>query len=106
MRDDVVYIPASIVQRFSRGLVFRIVGQFLFPPGLVVDSKGRTFGVEHMELLEEPGIVRLQDAALNIVAATPAHSKDPFTAQFKYLTALHRSTEGWMQRNLQAVSIH
>ena len=39
VRDDVVYIPASIVQRFSRGLVFRIVGQFLFPPGTVVDSE-------------------------------------------------------------------
>ena len=57
--DDVVYIPASLVQRFSRGLVFRIVGQFLFPPGVVIDTEQRSCGIKLPELSFKVRIVRL-----------------------------------------------
>ena len=59
VRDDVVYIPASLVQRFSRGLVFRIVGQFLFPPGVVIDTEQRSCGIKLPELSFKVRIVRL-----------------------------------------------
>ena len=36
---DVVHIPACLVQRCPCGSVFIFAGQFLFPPGAVVDSE-------------------------------------------------------------------
>ena len=46
VRDDVVYIPPSLVQRFSCGLVFFLVGQFLFPPGVVIDTEQFPCGIK------------------------------------------------------------
>lgn len=37
--DDVVHIPARLVQRCPCVQVFLFAGQFLFPPGAVVDSE-------------------------------------------------------------------
>ena len=36
---DVVHIPACLVQRCLCSSIFIFAGQFLFPPGAVVDSK-------------------------------------------------------------------
>ena len=36
---DVVHIPACLVQRCPCGSVFILAGQFLSPPGAVVDSE-------------------------------------------------------------------
>ena len=36
---DIVHIPACLVQRCPCGSVFIFAGQFLFPPGAVVDSE-------------------------------------------------------------------
>ena len=36
---DVVYIPACLVQRCLCSSIFIFAGQFLFPPGTVVDSE-------------------------------------------------------------------
>lgn len=80
VRDDVVYIPASLVQRFSCGLVFRIVGQFLFPPGVVIDSVESACGVELPQLSLIVRIIRFQNAVPDIVAAGAAHGKYPLSA--------------------------
>ena len=76
MGDDVVHIPACFVQCFSCGPVFVLTGQFLFPPGSVVDSVESPRGVELPKLSLIVWIVRLQNAVPNVVTAGPAHGKD------------------------------
>ena len=49
VRDYVVYIPASLVQRFSCSLVFFLAGQFLFPPGVVIDTKPSPYDIVLLE---------------------------------------------------------
>ena len=74
--DDVVHIPACFVQCFSCGPIFVLAGQFLFPPGSVVDSVERPRGVELPELSLVVRIVWFQNAVPDVVTAGPAHGKD------------------------------
>lgn len=76
MGDDVVHIPACFVQCFSCGPVFVLTGQFLFPPGSVVDSVESPRGVELPELSLVVRIVWFQNAVPDVMTAGPAHGKD------------------------------
>lgn len=105
MRDDVVHLPSYAFQIPSRFLVFLRAGQLLFPPGSVVDPEGRPSCVEPLELLKKLGIVRLQDAVLDIVAAGSAHGEDPFSAHVKHLPALQQEHRGPNAADLPAVPV-
>ena len=105
VRDDVVHLPACTFQILSRFLVFLRAGLLLFPPGSMVDPEGRPFGIEPLELLEKLGIVQLQDAVLDIVAAGSAHGEDPFSAHVKHLPALQQEHRGADAANLPAVPV-
>ena len=88
MGDDVVYFPSSPIEVSPRFQIFFRAWQFFFPPGAMVHPEWCSPGLQHVELREKLGIVWLQNAALDIVAAGPTHSEDPFTTQLKYLAAL------------------
>ena len=85
--DDVVHIPTCFVQCFSCGPVFVLAGQFLFPPGAVIDSVESTCGVELPKLSLIVWIVRLQNAVPNVVTAGPAHGKDFLSADLVELSS-------------------
>ena len=85
--DDVVHVPTCFVQCFSCGPVFVLAGQFLFPPGAVIDSVESTCVVELPKLSLIVWIVRLQNAVPNVVTAGPAHGKDFLPADLVELTA-------------------
>ena len=102
---DVVHIPAGLVQILSGLQVLLPAGQFLFPPGPVIDPESRPPCVEQLELLEELGIVRLQDAVLDIVAAGPAHGEDPLSVYFKHLAAFQQEYRGADPANLPTLPL-
>ena len=85
--DDVVHIPTCFVQCFSCGPVFVLAGQFLFPPGAVIDSVESTCGVELPKLSLIVWIVRLQNAVSNVVTAGPTHGKDFLSADLVELSS-------------------
>ena len=85
--DDVVHVPTCFVQCFSCGPVFVLAGQFLFPPGAVVDSVESPCGVELPELSLVVRIVWFQNAIPNVVTAGPAHGKDFLSTDLVELTA-------------------
>lgn len=78
--DDVVQVPTCFVQCFSCGPVFVLAGQFLFPPGAVIDSVESACGVELPQLSLIVRIIRFQNAVPDIVAAGAAHGKYPLSA--------------------------
>lgn len=78
--DDVVHVPTCFVQCFSCGPVFVLAGQFLFPPGAVIDSVESACGVELPQLSLIVRIIRFQNAVPDIVAAGAAHGKYPLSA--------------------------
>ena len=78
--DDVVQVPTCFVQCFSCGPVFVLAGQFLFPPGAVIDSVESACGVELPEHSLEVRIIWFQNAVPNVVTAGPAHGKDFLSA--------------------------
>lgn len=87
MGDDVVHIPACFVQCFSCGPVFVLAGQFLFPPGAVIDSVESTCGVELPKLSLIVWIVRLQNAVPDVVTAGTSHGKDFLSADLVELSS-------------------
>ena len=82
MGDDVVHVPTCFAQCFFCGPVFILAGQFLFPPGSVIDSVESACGVELPELSLIVWIIRLQNAVPDVVTAGPAHGKDFLSADF------------------------
>ena len=72
MADDVVH---HTVQAGPRHLVFLLTGQLLLPPETVVYTEQRTALFELPKLFLEVGIVRLQDAILDIMGGSTAHGK-------------------------------
>ena len=64
--DDVVHVPTCFVQCFSCGPVFVLAGQFLFPPGAVIDSVESACGVELPQLSLIVRIIRFQNAVSRI----------------------------------------
>ena len=80
MGNDVIYIPPCLIQRFPCGFVFILAGQFLFPPGAVIDSVESACGVELPQLSLIVRIIRFQNAVPDIVAAGAAHGKYPLSA--------------------------
>ena len=58
-----------------------------------------------LELLKKLGIVRLQDAVLDIVAAGSAHGEDSFSAHVKHLPALQQEHRGPNAADLPAVPV-
>ena len=78
--DDVVQVPTCFVQCFSCGPVFVLAGQFLFPPGAVIDSVESACGVELPQLSLIVRIIWFQNAVPDIVAAGAAHGKYPLSA--------------------------
>lgn len=78
--DDVVHVPTCFVQCFSCGPVFVLAGQFLFPPGAVIDSVESACGVELPQLSLIVRIIRFQNAVPDIVATGAAHGKYPLSA--------------------------
>lgn len=76
MSDDVVYLPTVPVQAGLGSPVLLLAGKFLLPPGEVVHSVQCPSVVEHPAFPLELRIVRLQDAAVNVVAAAAAHREE------------------------------
>lgn len=103
--DNVAHFPICPLEVSPRFQIFFFAGQFLFPPGAVVDPEWRTFGFKQPELSKELGIVRLQDAALDIMAAGPTHGKDPLAAQLKDLAALQQEHGGADAPDLPAAPV-
>ena len=80
MGNDVIYIPPCLIQRFPCSFVFIHAGQFLFPPGSVVDSVESPRGVELPELSLVVRIVWFQNTVPDVMTAGPAHGKDFLSA--------------------------
>ena len=95
--DDVVHRPACFLQIGLGFPVLLLAGQLLLPPGAVVYPEQRALGVQSLELLLEQGVVRLQNAVPDIVAAGSAHGEDALPAQLKHLAPFqhkHRWADG------------
>lgn len=74
--DDVIHLPAVPVQAGLGGLVLLLAGKFLLPPGEVVHPVESTTVIKHPAFSLELWIVRLQDAAVDVVAAAAAHREE------------------------------
>ena len=84
--DDVVHLPVVLLQAGPGGPVFFLAGQLLFPPGAVVHPVQRSPVIQHPAFPLELRIVRLQDAAADIVAAGAAHREEGLALDIVDLT--------------------
>ena len=94
MGEDVVHLPARSVQAGPGGPVLLLAGQFLLPPGKMIDPVHRTPGIQLPAFFIEERIVRLQDAVLDVMAAGPAHGEEPFPTQAEYLSSFQQDHRG------------
>lgn len=86
MGNDVVHLPAMPLQAGPGGPVFFPAGQLLFPPGTMIHSIKRTALIEPPAFLLKVWIVRLQDAAADIVATGAAHREEGLALDIVDLT--------------------
>ena len=104
--DDVVHLPADRVEVSPRLGVFPIGGQFLRPPGNVVDAVSRSwFALEHHEPSLKIRGIRLQNPILNIVAFCAAHGEEAAALQLEDLTAHQVQNMGTNAMHLAAVPL-
>lgn len=78
MGNDIIHLPTCPVQIPPCFQIFLWAWQFLLPPGSVVDPKWCSSGFQRVEFQEKQGIVRFQDATLDVVAAGPSHGENLF----------------------------
>lgn len=105
MGDDVVHLPPRLVEVLPRFQILFWAGQLLPPPGSVVDPEWCSSGFQRVEFQEKQGIVRFQDATLDIVAAGPSHGENPFPIKVKHLPTLQQEYRGADAANFSAVPI-
>lgn len=103
--DDVVHTPSRPLQIGPGLLIFLRCGQSLLPPGAVVHPKGRTLGLEALELLLKQWVIRFPNAVLDIMAVRSPHGEHALASKVKYLAPLQQEHGGLDAADRSAVSL-
>lgn len=105
MGDDIICIPAISLQAGPCGPILLLAGQRFFPPRAGVHPVQCSAVIKHSAFPFELRIIRFQDAAADIVAASAAHREEDLTLDIVDLSTQQVDHRGADMLNVFAMPV-